>query len=90
MFNKYKSSLNKALETINEEDIEILYHEIKQRLDGSSTIHILGNGGSAANASHIVGDFTKTFTFMNLKIKINAHSDNIAYLTAASNDLDYN
>jgi phosphoheptose isomerase len=90
MFNKYKSSLNKALETINEDYIEILYQNIKQRLDGSSTIHILGNGGSAANASHIVGDFKKTFTFMNLKIKINAHSDNIAYLTAASNDLDYN
>jgi phosphoheptose isomerase len=90
MFNKYKSSLNKALETINEDNIEVLYREIKKRLDGSSSIHILGNGGSAANASHIVGDFTKTFTFMNLKIKINAHSDNIAYLTAASNDLDYN
>ena len=90
MFNKYKSSLNKALETINEDNIEILYQEIKQRLDGSSAIHILGNGGSAANASHVVGDFRKTFTFMNLKIKINAQADNIAYLTAASNDLDYN
>ena len=27
---------------------------------------------------------------MNLKIKIYTHSDNISYLTAASNDLDYN
>ena len=90
MFNKYISSLNKALKTINEDNIDILYREIKQRLDGSSAIHILGNGGSAANASHVVGDFKKTFTFMNLKIKINSHSDNIAYLTAASNDLDYN
>ena len=89
MFNKYKTSLNKALETINEENIEILYQEIKKRLDGSSTIHILGNGGSAANASHIVGDF-KNIYFYESKNKINAHSDNIAYLTAASNDLDYN
>jgi len=90
MFKKYKSSLNKALNTIKEDKVEILYQEIKQRLDGSSSIHILGNGGSAANASHIVGDYTKTFAFMNLKIKINNHSDNICYLTAASNDLDYN
>ena len=90
MFKKYKSSLNKALNTIKEDQVEILYQEIKQRLDGSSSIHILGNGGSAANASHIVGDYTKTFAFMNLKIKINNHSDNICYLTAASNDLDYN
>ena len=90
MFKKYKSSLNKALNTIKEDQVEILYQEIKQRLDGSSSIHILGNGGSAANASHIVGDYTKTFAFMKLKIKINNHSDNICYLTAASNDLDYN
>ena len=90
MFKKYKSSLNKALNTIKEDKVEILYQEIKQRLDGTSSIHILGNGGSAANASHIVGDYTKTFAFMKLKIKINNHSDNICYLTAASNDLDYN
>lgn len=90
MFQKYKNSLNLALNSINQKSLEILYKEIKKRLDGSSSIHILGNGGSAANASHITGDFTKTFAFMNLKPKIYNHSDNISYLTAASNDLDYN
>ena len=90
MFQKYRDSLNKALDSINQDSLDILYGEIKKRLDGSSSIHIIGNGGSAANASHVVGDYTKTFTFMNLKIKIYTHSDNISYLTAASNDLDYN
>lgn len=90
MFQKYKDSLNKALDSIKQDTLDILYDEIKKRLDGSSSIHIIGNGGSAANASHIVGDYTKTFTFMNLKIRIYTHSDNISYLTAASNDLDYN
>ena len=52
MFKKYKSSLNKALNTIKEDQVEILYQEIKQRLDGTSSIHILGNGGSAANESY--------------------------------------
>ncbi len=90
MLSDYKHNLIKALDTLNQKDIDILFEEIKKRLDGSSTIHILGNGGSAANASHIVGDFTKTFSLMNSKIRINNHSDNICYLTAASNDLDYN
>lgn len=90
MLSDYKNRLLKALDTLNQKDIDFLYEEIKKRLDGSSTIHILGNGGSAANASHIVGDFTKTFALMNLKIKINSPTDNISYLTAASNDLDYN
>ena len=90
MFQKYTDSLNKALDSIKQDRLDILYNEIKKRLDGSSSIHIIGNGGSAANASHIVGDYKKTFTFMNLKIRIYTHSDNISYLTAASNDLDYN
>ena len=90
MFQKYKDSLNKALDTLNQKNLDILYEEIKKRLDGSSEIHILGNGGSAANASHIVGDYTKTFSIKKSKLKINNHSDNICYLTAASNDLDYN
>ena len=90
MFQKYRDSLNKALDSINQNSLDILYEEIKKRLDGKSSIHIIVNGGSAANASHVVGDYTKTFTFMNLKIKIYTHSDNISYLTAASNDLDYN
>ena len=90
MFKKYKNSLNIALDTLNQKNIDLLYDEIKKRINGSGAIHILGNGGSAANASHIVGDFTKTFGLMNFKLKIFNHSDNICYLTAASNDLDYN
>lgn len=90
MFKKYKKSLNIALDTIKQDNLDILFSEIKKRLNGSSSIHILGNGGSAANASHIVGDFTKTFAYMKLKLKIFNHSDNISYLTAASNDLDFN
>ena len=90
MFKEYKKSLNKALETLSQDKLDILYEEIKKRLNGSSAIHILGNGGSAANASHIVGDYRKTFAFMKLKINIKTHSDNACYLTAASNDLDFN
>ena len=90
MLSDYKNNLMKALDTLIQKDIDILFEEIKKRLDGSSAIHILGNGGSAANASHIVGDYTKTFSLMNSKIRIINHSDNICYLTAASNDLDFN
>ena len=59
--------INEGLDNLIQKDIDILFEEIK-KIDGSSAIHILGNGGSAANASHIVGDFTKTFSLMNSKI----------------------
>ena len=90
MFENYKISLNKALDTLDQSAIDFLCNEIKKRLDGNSSIHILGNGGSAANASHIVGDYTKTFSFLKSKIRIYNHAENICYLTAASNDLDFN
>ena len=86
----YISKLINCLNINKQKQITKLHALILSAWKRNKKIFICGNGGSAANASHIVGDFTKTFTFMNLKIKINAHSDNIAYLTAASNDLDYN
>ena len=90
MFKKYKHSLNKALNTLDQSAIDFLYYEIKKRINSNSCIHILGNGGSAANASHIVGDYKKTFSLMKLKLSIDDHSDNSCYLTAVSNDLDFN
>ena len=46
-----------------------------------------GNGGSAANASHICGDYTKTFCLQQ-NINIICPTDNISFYTAAVNDLD--
>ena len=94
MFNKYKSSLNKALETINEDHIEILYQEIKQRLNGSSTIHILGNGGSAANAIHLANDLHYGAGACGEKpiikgLKVEALTANSAVITCLGNDTGY-
>ena len=52
-------------------------------------VHVLGNGGSSANAHHIVGDYAKTFALYGTNLKMNCLSDNSCFLTAASNDLDF-
>lgn len=44
-------------------------------------VFVLGNGGSAANASHMVNDLRRM-----AKIEAYAPSDNVAELTAAAND----
>ncbi len=85
----YAERLYKALKSIDQSNINLLVNEISKRLDGSSTIYILGNGGSQANANHVVGDYMKSFALAGYKLKINSISDNTCYLTAASNDLDY-
>ena len=53
-----------------------------------SKIFIIGNGGSAANASHISGDYTKTFCLLKQNINIFCPTDNISFYTSAVNDLD--
>tara|TARA_Y100001968_G_scaffold333645_1_gene397883 strand:+ start:727 stop:1371 length:645 start_codon:yes stop_codon:yes gene_type:complete len=86
---EYALRLNAALLSVQQSAVNKLYKEFSSRLDGSSSIYILGNGGSQANASHIVGDYMKTFALAGFNLKINCLSDNISYLTAASNDIDY-
>ena len=49
----------------------------------------MGNGGSAANAQHIVGDYSKTFALLGKAINIISLSENSCYVTALSNDLDF-
>ena len=87
MFNNYIELLNKALKTVNVKKLEEIKHEIIKRMNGNGEIHILGNGGSSANAHHIVGDYMKTFAFCGKNLRINCLSDNACYLTAAATTL---
>ena len=85
----YKSKVIDGLNLIPAKDINKLSNLFASKFNNNSEIHILGNGGSAANASHINGDFTKTFSLYGKPIRIRTHADNISYLTAVSNDKDY-
>ena len=89
MLKEYSQNLSKAIDTIDQKLIDLLFNEIKSRINKNSSIHLLGNGGSAANASHIAGDYIKTISLMNRKLNIICHTDNPCYLTAVSNDLEY-
>ena len=84
----YGIKLQSALNSIDEISISQLKDEILKRLDGSSTIYLLGNGGSQANAHHIAGDYVKTFSLFGCQLRMNCLGDNICYLTADANDLD--
>ena len=86
---EYSQRLSKAIESIDIKSISKLTDEIVRRIDGQGEIHLIGNGGSAANAHHIVGDFSKTFCVLEKRLRINCLSDNGCFITAASNDLDF-
>ena len=85
----YGIRLSDSLKSIDQNLINELYMEIFSRINTSKNIFFIGNGGSFANSHHIVGDYLKTFSFEGIRLNVNCIGDNACYLTAASNDLNY-
>jgi D-sedoheptulose 7-phosphate isomerase len=55
-----------------------------------STVFVVGNGGSAATASHFAGDLAKgTITPGRPRFRVMALTDNVPLMTAWSNDASY-
>ena len=88
-FQNYAESLKKALDLVEQKQIDDFFSIFESYLGSNSNIYLLGNGGSQANAHHISGDFMKTFSLAGLKLKISCLADNVCHLTAASNDISY-
>ena len=89
LFEDYSKKISKALEKVEQSQVDQLFNHIDLLLGSNSNIYLLGNGGSQANAHHISGDFIKTFSMVGLKLKISCLADNVCHLTAASNDLSF-
>ena len=89
LFEDYSKKISKALEKVEQSQVDQLFNHIDLLLGSNSNIYLLGNGGSQANAHHISGDFIKTFSMVGLKLKISCLADNVCHLTAAANDLSF-
>jgi D-sedoheptulose 7-phosphate isomerase len=91
--NPYNSYFNKLKETLDSLDISSIQKVVDVLLkcrDEKGTMYIFGNGGSAANASHIAGDFLKGISYgMTKRFRTHCLNDNIAGTTAITNDLSY-
>lgn len=80
----YLDDLKRTLSEVSKSQIESLWNEINTVSGNGGTIHMIGNGGSAATPSHSAGDWSKE-----LGIPTIAHTDNISSFTAWANDTDY-
>jgi len=76
---------------------EVSRDQIKEFIDGlrllrasKGTLWVVGNGGSAATASHVVADFNKTILqFGKPSLKTFCISDMVPLSTALANDIDF-
>jgi D-sedoheptulose 7-phosphate isomerase len=89
-FKNYFNRLKDTLNNLNLDAIEKIVDALLKCREDGRTMFIFGNGGSAANASHIAGDFLKGISYgMEKRFKVLSLVDNIAGTTAITNDLSY-
>ncbi len=87
---RYLTEITSALAAISREDVRSVVDEIFAAWQRDATIYIVGNGGSASTASHMMNDLAK-FTRRDgaRRIRAVALTDNVPLMTAYGNDQCY-
>ncbi|MDL2262837.1 SIS domain-containing protein [Bacteroidales bacterium OttesenSCG-928-I21] len=86
----YFDKVKKAIEKVDVNQVNNLMNLLIDALQQEKQIFIMGNGGSAATASHFACDFNKGLSWNKQKrFKIICLNDNIPTLMAYSNDISY-
>ena len=86
----YITEQKKAIDSIPVEKIKDLINKLAEALKKDRQIFILGNGGSAANATPFAGDLGKSSSdATGRRFKVLTLNDNMSWLTALGNDYTY-
>jgi D-sedoheptulose 7-phosphate isomerase len=88
--NTYFESLKRTIDLIDVTQINNFMNLLIDALQKNRQIFIMGNGGSAATASHFVCDFNKGLSWNKQKrFRFICLNDNIPAVTAYANDISY-
>jgi len=91
---EYLEGLVRVIETLNGDEVAALIQELKKAYDADRQIFIIGNGGSAATASHMACDLAKNILGQmrgktRHRFRVLSMTDNVPMITALANDLGY-
>ncbi|MCE2399867.1 SIS domain-containing protein [Candidatus Poribacteria bacterium] len=87
---KYISHLQGALERLKLEDVRRSIDVIMGAYHADKQIFVIGNGGSASTASHLACDLGKGTSIAGKpRFRVISLTDNVATMTAWSNDVAY-
>ncbi len=89
---KYFEVVKGLIDIIPFDDIEKMIEAIYKAYEDEKMIFIIGNGGSAAKASHVAQDFSKGLILdqnINKRVRALSLTDNVPYITALANDTGY-
>ena len=88
--NEYLDTVSKLLAEVSREDIKKLVNLVMDAYQSGRQVFVMGNGGSAATASHLCCDLQKGVGGVGpKKFKVMALTDNVPVITAWANDADY-
>jgi D-sedoheptulose 7-phosphate isomerase len=85
----YINDLKSILDSIDLDSIDKLCMKILSARRSRNTIFIIGNGGSAATASHMATDLMFGSNLSDPPLQVVSLADNNSALTATGNDLDF-
>lgn len=86
---KYFDRISKAFHAISEIQFLESFSLLNEALESQATIYLIGNGGSAATASHFATDISKTLNSRGVFGRAISLCDNSSLITAISNDFNF-
>lgn len=87
LYADYISKFLTAANTVSEDSLNKMIETLRGARD--SCIYIIGNGGSAAIASHFATDLFRAFEITNLNNRVVSLTDNTPLITASGNDFGF-
>lgn len=86
----YFNRLKETIDKINVDDLNQVMNVLEQAREEGRQVFVMGNGGSAATASHYVCDFNKGISYGKEKMyKMICLNDNVPTMMAYANDIAY-
>lgn len=86
----YKNQLSDQINKINLETVKSIIDELENTKMKNGKIYVIGNGGSAATASHMVNDLGVGLKRRGIRnFDIESLADNVPVITAIGNDIGY-
>jgi D-sedoheptulose 7-phosphate isomerase len=91
---EYFASLKAVVDRIDVGQVTAFMAELERAYQDDRQVFIIGNGGSAATASHMATDLGKTVfgrppSSRRRRFRVTSLTDNVALMTAIANDLGY-
>ena len=87
---QYLGEMETAIQRLSRQDVRVVVDMLEDAWSRQATVYIIGNGGSASTASHMMNDLCKFTRVEGRKpLRAVALTDNVPLMTAFANDVSY-